>query len=784
LIIQTTLNLSNSSALFYKDTVLANGKTQYLILEQKKIPSSDCGFTPLVNSVDTPMVDFYLEGPQFTQPLAMPTGMHYGGITVDVGKSMVTVDSAKIDSLIPGAYRITFTSTFDKSRTGYLVFTVPPLPPEHLDILTDSLVLDPKTDAPVDSVFIPMDQPAAQAYSVLRDKLGNYLSNASAEKWTSRDTAVVTVALSPTDKSRVIITKTGTGSTWVVVTQAGLRADSLRVSAIALPQYPIISSAIMLDTNADIIPDMLSITLNDTFHVDQMLDSVVVSYRGLSYTVTASDTRLIGTNLLVPFKGPGTSDARPSGVVSIFMNVKLSEKSYSKPFVDGIGPALISATVLENDGSNPDILYLAFSEPVTPATLSGKQLLLMSANSSDTIPLTVNTSLNTTNDSVYIVTLGASAKPPLSGDRVRLVPGSSGGGVADKNANKPHDLNRSVVLGFKPGPTSIISAYYRDVNADGYIDAVIVGFKRPVQPSDIQALIVQWNIQPSFQYDTISQSSFVKLNDSLYSLPLKGAAIRPTQIRTSVIMEIDVAYSAFPGIIRSLPVADSAAPVVVSASLKWGSYSAGGNTRSSDTLSVVFSEPVQNIGAYPFLVSSKKDGSLYRFQVTPLSTSAGTSWKFLVVGIDNTAVTGALPGDSLWIDPIARIGDKGGVLQLNAQNRKVALDIVMQPPEWAFTISKNPFAPGTDISSEISVAPKTPIIDADQFSWQISIYDVIGNLVIAMPMAPKGKGWAYLWNGRNKNARIVGSGLYSAIVKTFKNNQEYSTKRLRIGVKP
>ena len=783
LIIQTTMNLSNSSTLFYNATVLGPGKNQYLILEHVQSLQKTCGFTPLVNQIDTPTVNFFIQGPQFSQPQPLATGgPYYGGITVDVSKSVVTVDSAAIAAsgqLAPGQYRITFTSTVDTSRTGYLVFVVAPMAPDHLDVLPDTLAPDPKKDMPVDSILIPMAQPKDTVYAVLRDKLGDYLSNASTETWTSRDTTVVTVAPSPTDKSRCVITKTGTGSTWVVASQPGLKPDSIHVSAIALPNYPIISSAVMLDTNADIIPDMLKITLNDTFHTDQRLDSVVISYQSKSYTVLAAKTLLNGKTLLVPFSGPGMTDAKPSGNVTIFMNVSASEKNYTGAFTDGVGPALIAASVLENDGSDPDVLYLTFSEPVSPSSLIGKQLLLMSAGSSDTVPLTVANYVNTANDSVFTVTLSASGPHPLAGDRVRLAPGSQGGTIADSSANKPNDLNRSVVLGFRPGPTPVTSAYYLDVNADGYIDRAIIGFKRPVQVSDMSTIIVQWNIQPAFQYDTVPVDSIVKINDSLYSMPLHGTAIRPVQIRTSAPMEVDVQYGAFPGVIRSLPLADSAGPVLLdSAKLVYGA------SPDSAVLTVMFSENVQQQPTGGSFYFQSTGGVRYQLELTPLSTNNNVC-TFRVSGVQGGAVPYPANGDVLWInaDSLPLVTDVSGCAQRNPLNRRVTLTVVMPPPNWDFPISKNPFAAGMDAGSEIGAMPRAPIIDADRYSLTISIYDVIGNLVLTMPMPPKGNGWTYFWDGRNRYGRLVGSGVYSGLITIYKNNAAIQTKRIRIGVK-
>jgi hypothetical protein len=779
LIIQTTMDLENSANLYYVASVLGPGKTQYFILEHVQSDNKTCGFTPLFNQIDTPTVKFFIQGPQYPNPFLLQAGNPINGITVNGTNPIVTLDSAALDTtLLPGDYHITFTSTVDSTRTGYLVFTVPPLPPNHLDILTDSTVMNPAKDAVIDSIFMPMDMPSTQVYAVLRDKNGTFVSTASAETWTSRDPTVVTIAPLTGDKSRAVITKIGTGHTWIVVTQAGLKPDSVLVSAIALPSYPIISSATMLDTNADIIPDMLSITLNDTFHTNQKLDSVEITYHGRTYGIPVSKTVLAGKNLSVPFSGALVTDAQPTGTAAIFMTVDGGGKNYSKAFTDGVGPALVSASVLENDGSNPDVLYLSFSEPVTPAALSGKQLLLMSAGATDTVQLATADYTNMANDSMFTITLLTSVKRPLAGDRLRLVPGSQGGAITDQSGNKPHDLNRSVVLGFRPGPTPIVSAYYLDANADGYLDRIIVGFKRPVQASDISSLTAQWKIRPAYQYQTIAVDSIVKLNDSLYSLPLHGDAIRPVQPRTGVEMEIQAEYAAFPGIIRSLPVADSAGPVLLDpATLVYSNFP------DSTILTVTFSENILSPGARPFVLWSNKNGAQYQLNLAP-DTVNGVMYTFHV----NPGAPYAAGGDSIWIStgtsPL--VSDTSGYAQRNPLNHRVILHVTTPPPKWDVHISKNPFTPGRGFSTIISDSSQTPIMDPDQYTVTISIFDVIGNLVITKSMDQKDKSvanWTCSWDGRNKNGRAVGAGVYSGIITVNKNNAANSTKRIHIGIK-
>jgi fibro-slime domain-containing protein len=784
LIIQTTLDLQNSAQLFYVATVLGPGKTQYLITEHVQSMEKTCGFTPLVNRIDTPTVNFFIQGPQFAKPMLLAPGSYFNkGVTVDISKTKVTLDSTTLDtSLLPGIYHISFTSTFDSTRTGYLVFTVPPLPPNHLDILNDSLTLNPSQDAMLDSVFIAMDQPTTQVYAVLRDKLGNYTAIASGATWLSRDTSIVTVGTFPGDKSRCIITKTGTGSTWVVVSQAGLKPDSVRVSAIALPKYPIISSAVMQDTNADLIPDMVSITLNDTFKVNQQLDSIIISYRGTTYAIAAAKAVVNGVSIKAPVTPTTGIDCRPTGQVTMVLTADGASKRYSKPFTDGVDPAIISANVMENDNTGADTLFVTFSEPIPASAISGNQLLLIKAASGDTLSLTITQALKQTNDSSFTIQVTSSGLQPKAGDRLRLLPGSQGGTIVDQSKNTPHDLNRSVLLGLRLGPTAIVNTWYRDDNADGVIDQVIINFKRPVQAASFKTITAKWDILPSIVLDTVSLSGLQKINDSSYSMPVHGEKAMPGRLSTDVAMELLVDYTDFPDLPpRSALVADSAGPVLVSAKLVYGNTLAADSSRF-DILTTSFSENVKPItDSHPFLLQSMKDGKQYQLRLTPLTTSNGTC-TFKVDTIEAGLEPYAAKGDSMWIDVKALVTDAKGNAQINPVNRRVALDVVMKEPDWLVQAVPNPFSPAQGLA-EITVGSKTPVMNADEYTLSIAIFDVVGNMVITLPLKPKNKGWAVPWDGRNKNGRSVSSGVYLGIVNVLHNNALVATKRIKIGVK-
>jgi fibro-slime domain-containing protein len=782
LLIKTTMDLHNSDDLYYKEKVLGSGKIQYDIWQRLKIEGPDCGFTPLLNAETLATVIFFLDGPEYILK-ELPAGTHFGGIIVDANKSRVTIDSTKIEGLVPGSYTVTYKSTLDTARNGYLVFTVPPFPPDHLDIVSPNAVFNRDHDQPPDTISLNIDLDETQIYAVIRDKNGLFLDYAKISTWKSRNPEIATATPLKTDSSRCDIVKINTGVTWIVVSdpKGKLKPDSIKVNAVYKPKIPTINTAIILDTNADIIPDMLKITLNDTLKTDQHLDSVYFQYRGKTYTVPIAQTTLQGALLTVPLSQISATDGRPSGEVTLVGTTGKDVVRRTKQAVDGVGPALDSAYVLENESQGPDTLFLTFSEPINESTLLGKQLLLIKSNTTDTVPLDVNAGVVKKNDSSFVVSIALSAVRPQAGDRLRLTPGSANGTVSDPSKNTPHDLNRSVLIGFKAGATSIIRAYYLDKDADGFIDCVVAVFKRSVAPSDFKTIKIQWGATNNFNIETISPDALVKMSDSVLSMPVDGKNQSQAKPQTNGAMEIMVEYNSFPDLIRSSTVSDSAAPVILSASLSYGT-SSGTLLTLDSTLTVVFSEPLRQAPrSQPFFCWSIRYAKQYQFKLTLISFSS-TVCTFTINSIDVNDVPFATKGDSIWIDVAANIADTVGNLQSNPLNRRVILDVTLPQPTWNIAISTNPFIPGQNVT-EISVTSQTPLIDPDRFSMKLSIYDVIGNQVITTAMSQKGKGFSFVWNGYNRNMRIVGTGVYPAIITITENNSGKITKQIKIGVK-
>jgi fibro-slime domain-containing protein len=780
----TSLNLYTNSNLFTMET--QSGNTRTINMYEKVTQNNlSCDLSQAVVDTQAAVVAYYIQGPSFTTETLLSSGTSYGGINISSDYSKISIDTTNITGLEAGTYIITYYLSSDNSQSGTITFTVTALPAHHYDLLTDSMTLSATKDAQLDSIVIGMFDTTKQAYAVIRDSTGQFIKRAGSPAWTSRDEQIVTIAQSPTDTARCIITKIATGATWVVVSDPSgkLKPDSVWVVSYVLPDYPVITSAVMQDTNADIIPDMLNITLNDTFKTEQSFDSIIISYRNNTYTIAASNAVISGTSISVPFSSLSGTDGVPTGQVTLYMTSGGNLKTNSAKFTDGVDPAVIAGAVLENDGTGPDTLFLTFSEPVQKASLAGNQLLLIKANTTDTLTLNVLGVLAKTNDSTYTVYVTSSGEQPKAGDRLRLMPGTAGGTISDASKNYPHLLNPSIILALRKGPTAIVTAAYRDGNADGIIDTVDLFFKYAVSTSEFSSLTAKWDVLTSIYYDTIDISVIKKVNDSFYMAPIHGSRAFPGKVCTNASIEVFAEYDSFPDLpARSATAIDSAAPVIDSAKLVYGN-SLASDSSSYNILTVSFSETMPQItDDHPFLLKAIKNGSQYQFKVEAISSS-GKKCTFKVDTIDVGTVVYALKGDSIWIATDAGVADESGNAQINILNRRVPLSVTTQPAQWVISVVPNPFSPNAGTGTKIALSSKVAIIDADLYKIKLGIFDVIGNNVTTVNMTYSGGSWIYEWNGCNRFGRNVSSGVYTGILTINKESQGTETRRVKIGIK-
>ena len=132
-----------------------------------------------------------------------------------------------------------------------------------------------------------------------------------------------------------------------------------------LPPWPIIDVAKMVDTDCDNVPDAMQITTTDIYQPNQKFHSVKFSY-GKDTLTTTQVISHSGKDLLVSLNLPNKNvNTNPSGVISLLSTVDGALKSHEDFYSDGIGPTLLSVSVLENLGEKTDKVYMQFSEPIS-----------------------------------------------------------------------------------------------------------------------------------------------------------------------------------------------------------------------------------------------------------------------------------------------------------------------------------------------------------------------------------------------------------------------------------
>ncbi|MFW5775027.1 MAG: hypothetical protein ACOCW2_01950, partial [Chitinivibrionales bacterium] len=651
--------------------------------------------------------------------------------------------------------------------------------PYHMDIILDPVNFDRTDDDFLDTLTLGASQTTYRIYAIVRDRYGNFLRFADQASWSSSDESIATILGAANDKSIGIISNVGSGTTIIRVQESDITGDSLALTVTTAPAWPAIQSAVMFDENGDNIPDLLTITLLRDFEDEQQLDSVTFSYNNDHYSIPAESITTDALRLSVPFTSRTGTDSRPTGEVTIHMSDGSSDKQSTKTFVDGVGPALSAASVVENLGTESDMLLLTFTEPVTADHLAGDQLLLIKENTTESITLTIDSVIDSLNERLFSVRIQPTTPRPAPGDALRLMPGSAGGSISDRNSNTPHDNNPSVELTLQKGPAAISWAAYFDSNADGYIDFVRVRFKRDVEQSEIDGISVHWEIQPEAVVESVSPSRISREDDSTYTIPADGAAVSPEMPLTDPDMDISITYVNFGDAPISSSVIDSTPPVAVSAKINPGVLV--DEVRGPDTLEVVLSEPVKlTFGMEPFYFAHKNGDGQYYQQVTFVGLRE-TAYIFTLETDADEAPLYA-NGDSLWINPQGQVADLRGIAQRDDQNQRVTLEVDFPPVSWKVAAAPNHFSPaGRAESITIIVKPTAPVNLADVQVTCI-IYDAVGNILFRKPMKTQNYEFQRIWDGRNQQKRLVGDGIYTAVF-IIKTDDGETVEKMPIGVK-
>jgi hypothetical protein len=459
-------------------------------------------------------------------------------------------------------------------------------------------------------------------------------------------------------------------------------------------------------------------------------------------------------------------------------------KKFQFPVADSIGPIITVAQVVERAiGATIDTLYVTFSEATQKTSLKGQSLILIKNGAPTVITIDMVDSLTTTR---YALACAAGTPQPLPGDLLRINPA---GPVRDIYGNAAHQLNPPAIISLRQIPPSIVDAYYVDRDAggaDGYVDTAIIRFNKKVSLGGL-SLLLDWGNGLSvnnIRGDTISYRG----TDSM-SIGIALRAVFPYSgaLRTSGAMNLIAQFDDFPGESRQSAVTDSAAPVIDSAAYLYNTAGAGG----CDTLLVSFSEPASITGADPFVFSARSTATRYSPALSPLY-SGGGAVKFCATSGDVSPQN----GDSIWINSNGSVRDQLGNFQNNLHNRKAVLRVIRPSTQWKVYPVCNPFPAGPGFictagnagvpGTVIEITPVKQGLATPSITPRLMIFDIFGNCVYEQQSAlkrPDRDAYYFVWDGRNRNGRYVGSGAYRANVIITEGNGASSITQILIGVK-
>jgi hypothetical protein len=450
---------------------------------------------------------------------------------------------------------------------------------------------------------------------------------------------------------------------------------------------------------------------------------------------------------------------------------------------DSVGPVLTYAKVVEKLKGGNDTMYIRFSENVHTDLIKGTTLTLVKK---DGRKIDINVlDVYRLNDTIRIVVEDLKENSPSVGDSLKIL---HTGTIADQYTNKAHPDNQPVPLRLKLVPPNVKNAYYIDSDGDGIVDSVYVKLDKFVSKEIITATCV-WsegnNSTSALGGNNMSQSSS---DSTLIGINVKGKFSK-NEIRTSGPMSIQLSFSELGDMIKPVPVADSAAPVIIKAEYFPGSF-AGGEF-ANDTLKITFSEDTKYVVEMtnPFNLYQKGTKYTIDLQTTPKAFTNG----FMFVVKDNNSIKGVRypeNGDSIHINVETPTFSDGNRYQVIPGNRKVALEVKGVPTDVVVKVGPNPFVRNKHDSVTIFIEPLAKMVENVEATATVIIYDQIGNKMWSKTGSAKDfpdRKIRLGWKVHNLKKRKVGTGTYMAIVKTeygdINSSKKVNTVSIPIGVK-
>ncbi|MCF0222823.1 MAG: glycoside hydrolase family 9 protein [Fibrobacter sp.] len=251
-----------------------------------------------------------------------------------------------------------------------------------------------------------------------------------------------------------------------------------------LPPWPIIDMAKMVDTDCDLIPDAISITLSNEYQDGQSFNSIEFTYEDETYTSNSLISQS-GKTLLVKADVQNWGiNTNPSGSITLLSNINGQVQKHSDFYQDGIGPALFSVSVLERlNSATSDKVYLEFSEPISSPG-SEWPLQLYASNQTTLVDDPIVKFTKIYNDPLNIwefeIGFDASGKSIVTeGMFANLLARSN---IVDKNGNgiSATCAQPKLPVTLKILPVPLTYASISDIDQDGHAEHIDMTFERSI----------------------------------------------------------------------------------------------------------------------------------------------------------------------------------------------------------------------------------------------------------------------------------------------------------------
>ncbi|MFP4162440.1 MAG: hypothetical protein ACLFVE_00535 [Chitinispirillaceae bacterium] len=457
--------------------------------------------------------------------------------------------------------------------------------------------------------------------------------------------------------------------------------------------------------------------------------------------------------------------------------------STDKALIDSMAPVLVNASYLDYSEVE-DTVVVTFSEPIDQIYSSNP---LLFHRLEETYSLHLEYVESSGSQVKFSVTQTAGQMSAQRGDSVNIDVNAS---VSDAMINIQSNEDNPLVLLEYQVINRATQAVYHDTDNDGYID--IISIKTDRVPDDLTLKAFKEAVDlPEFRNFVYSSEDFV-VTDSGFNINVEQENVDPvTDIDGRDVVVVDSVGTDDVLIVPSrLKVKDRIAPVITRALF----IPAIEESLNRDTLVVTFSEEVDLPSTpSPFLFSSGDD--TYSMELVYDGKKGNNEYVFSVTDIVDKDFPEA--GDSVCIDPEAGLEDLNGNVQ-NEPNRKVVLEVKAQDHKFRVVTSANPFDPDnpaipSSVRSYYSIStqegmvvvaePLTRATKSVDLKGKMIIYDATGNIVVKLNgRRSAGNSLVYIWNGRNRNGREVGSGVYLSIIEITDSEGDSSYIRKKIGI--